>query len=84
MIDPQLNIHLEKIENELSHMRKRTTGVWHTLWRGCIYGAGYVIGAVVIIVVVGWILNLVGIIPSFSHGATEFRTALGNIGGAVK
>ena len=84
MIDPELKNHLEKIENELSHMRIASTGIWHTLWRGCIYGAGYVIGAVLIIVIAGWILNLVGIIPSFSHEVTEFRTALGNIGGAVK
>jgi len=50
MIDPELKSHLEKIEDELSHMRKVSTGIWHTLWRGCIYGAGYVVGAVLIIV----------------------------------
>jgi hypothetical protein len=84
MIDAELKSHLEKIETELSHMRIASTGIWRTLWRGCIYGAGYVIGAVIIIVIAGWILNLVGIIPSFSHEVTEFRTALENIGGSVK
>jgi len=84
MIDPELKSHLEKIEDELSHMRKVSTGIWHTLWRGCIYGAGYVVGAVLIIVIVGWILNIIGVIPAFSREVTEFRTALENIGGTVK
>lgn len=65
-------------------MRTVSTGLWHTLWRGCIYGAGYVVGAVLIIVIVGWILNIIGVIPAFSREVTEFRTALENIGGTVK
>jgi hypothetical protein len=84
MIDPELKIHLEKIETELSRMRMESTGVWRTLWRGCIYGAGYVIGAVLIIVIIGWILNIIGVIPALDHQVTEFRTALENISGSVK
>ena len=59
MIDPELKNHLEKIEDDLAHMRNVSTGLWHTLWRGCVYGAGYVIGALIVIVIIGWILNLV-------------------------
>lgn len=79
MIDPELKEHLEKIENELVLMRKRTIGVPHTLWHGVIYGAGYVVGAVLVIVIIGWILNIIGIIPAFSLQVSEFRTALENI-----
>jgi uncharacterized membrane protein YkgB len=84
MIDPELKVHLEKIEADLSHMRTVSTGIWHTLWRGCVYGAGYVIGAVFVIVIVGWILNIVGIIPALNQQVLEFRTALQNIGNTVK
>ena len=79
MIDPELKSHLEKIEDELSHMRRVSTGIWYTLWRGCIYGAGYVIGAVIIIVIAGWILNIIGVIPAFSREVTDFQTVLKNI-----
>jgi hypothetical protein len=79
MIDPELKSHLEKIEDELSHMRRVSTGIWHTLWRGCVYGAGYIIGAVIIIVIAGWILNVIGIIPAFSREVTDFQTVLQNI-----
>ena len=84
MIDAELKFHLEKIEDELAHMRKMSTGIWHTLWRGCVYGAGYIVGAVIIVVIAGWILNVIGVIPLFSHQATDFQTALGNIGGTFK
>lgn len=84
MIDPELKNDLKKIETELSHMDKVATGTWRTLWRGVIYGAGYVIGAIVIIVVVGWILDIVGVIPALNNQVAEFRTALEHIGATVK
>jgi hypothetical protein len=84
MIDPELKTDLKKIEKELSHMDKESTGTWHTLWRGCVYGAGYVLGAIVIIVVAGWILNVIGVIPALSHQVAEFRAALQNFTGTVK
>ena len=84
MIDPELKKHLETIESELIRMRQRTTAVHHALWHGIVYGAGYVIGAVLIIVLVGWILNIIGVIPAFSRQVTEFRTALENVGRTVK
>jgi hypothetical protein len=79
MIDTELKNHLEKIEDELSHIRKSSTGIWKTLGRGIVYGAGYVVGAVFIIVIVGWILNVIGVIPAFDRQVTDFRTALENI-----
>ena len=84
MIDPELEQDLKKIENDLSRMDKASTGTWRTLWRGCVYGAGYVVGVVIIIVVVGWILDVVGVIPALSNQVAEFRMALQNIGGTVK
>ena len=84
MIDPELKGHLEKIEGELAQMRKSTSGIWRTLWRGIIYGAGYIVGAVLIIVIAGWILNIIGVIPAFSRQAVEFQTALGNISNTVR
>jgi hypothetical protein len=79
MIDPELKNHLEKIENELSHIRKSSAGTWQALGRGVVYGAGYVIGAVFIIVIIGWVLNVIGVIPAFDRQVTAFRTALENI-----
>lgn len=84
MIDPELKEHLEKIENALKHSDKASNGLMRTFWKGAIYGAGYIIGAVIIIVIVGWILNIVGVIPAFTRQVVEFRTALQSVGGQVK
>jgi hypothetical protein len=84
MIDRELKNNLKKIENELSHMDKASSGIWRTLWRGCVYGAGYVIGTIIIIVVVGWILNIIGVIPALNNQVAEFRAALENFKGTVK
>lgn len=65
-------------------MDRVSNGTWRTLWRGCVYGAGYIIGVIVIIVIIGWILNILGIISILSNQVGEFRAILEHIGGTVK
>lgn len=84
MIDPELKEHLETIESELVLLRKGTGGTYYSLWRGIVYGAGYVVGTILIIIIVGWVLNIVGVIPAFSREVGEFRTVLENISKPVK
>ncbi|HCC06080.1 TPA: hypothetical protein DEP94_01825 [Candidatus Nomurabacteria bacterium] len=84
MIDPELKTHLETIEKELIELRKGSIGLQHNLIRGIIYGAGYIVGAVLIILIIGWILNIIGIIPALNDQVDEFRSALQRIGGTVK
>lgn len=84
MIDPELKTHLETIEKELVHIRKGAHGLFPNVMRGVAYGGGYVIGAILIIVLAGWILNIVGVIPALSNQVKEFRAALERIGGPIK
>lgn len=84
MIDPELKTHLENIEKEIIDLRKSSTGFSSTLIRGMVYGAGYVAGAVLVVIIVGWILNIIGIIPAFNDQVSEFRAALQRIGGSGK
>jgi hypothetical protein len=51
MIDPELKGYLERIEAELVHMRKETVSLKSSLVRGLIYGAGYILGAALILVI---------------------------------
>jgi hypothetical protein len=76
MIDSELKTHLETIEKELTLLRKGSNSIFYTLLRGIMYGAGYIIGAVLVIALVGWVLNIVGIIPALSAQVLEFRTLL--------
>jgi Na+-transporting NADH:ubiquinone oxidoreductase subunit NqrD len=84
MIDPELKAHLEVIEAELVHMRKETVSLKSSLVRGLIYGAGYILGAALVLVLIGWILNIVGVIPAFNNGVKEFRDALVHIRGPIQ
>ncbi len=84
MIDPELKHHLERIEAELKEFHRTSTSLSATLTRGLVYGGGYVIGAVLVVLLVGWILNIVGIIPVFNDQVREFRAALDHVSTPVK
>ncbi len=84
MIDPELKTHLENIEREIVELRKGSNGLFATLVRGLIYGAGYIIGAALIVILIGWVLNIIGVIPAFNAQVAEFRAALEQIGSPVK
>lgn len=84
MIDPELKTHLQSIEKEVVVLRKDMTSLWQVFMRGLVNGAGYVIGAALILTLIGWVLNAVGVIPAFTQGVTEFRASIDRIGGTVR
>jgi hypothetical protein len=84
MIDPELKSHLERIEAELVHMRMETASLKSSLIRGLIYGAGYILGAALVLLLIGWFLNIVGVIPAFTDQVREFRDALQSIAVPIK
>jgi hypothetical protein len=84
MIDPELKKHLHDIEHEVVVLRKAMTSLWLVFMRGLVNGAGYVVGAAIILTIIGWILNVVGVIPEFAQSVNEFRASIDRIGGTVR
>lgn len=84
MIEPELKTHLTKIEKEIIVLRKEMTTLWPVFIRGVVNGAGYVVGAAIILTLIGWMLNIVGVIPAFTKGVNEFRASVERIGGTVR
>jgi hypothetical protein len=84
MIDPELKTQLVKIEKEVTILRKELTTLWPVFLRGVVNGAGYVVGAALVLTLIGWILNAVGVIPAFTQGVNEFRASVDRIGGTVR
>lgn len=84
MIDPELATHLEKIEKEVTTLRKELTALWLVFMRGLINGAGYVVGAALVLTLIGWVLNVIGVIPAFTQGVNEFRASVDRIGGTIR
>ncbi len=84
MIDPELKNQLVKIEKEVITLRKEMTSLRPVFIRGVVNGAGYIVGAALIFTLIGWILNVVGVIPAFKQGVNEFRASVDRIGGTVR
>ncbi len=84
MIDPELKTHLENIEKEIIILRKSMTAFSLVFMRGTVNGAGYIVGAALVLTLIGWVLNIIGIIPAFTQGVTEFRASVDRIGGTVR
>ncbi len=75
----QINSELstqEQILVTLESINHRVGGSWMALWRGLLTGFGGVIGAFIAVLIIGWVLNIVGIIPALRQQATAWRDSL--------
>lgn len=75
MIDPELKEHLLVLESKLEIVAKKERHLTQFVG-GVFYGLGYVTGAVVLVVIIGWILNIIGVIPAFNSYIGDFKNAL--------
>lgn len=73
MLDPELKEYLQKIDVHLKNIQQKTESVWHGFFRGMLHGLGSVIGVALALVIIGWILNAVGIIPAFKEQAQVWQ-----------
>jgi hypothetical protein len=73
MIDPELKEQLEKMDRRLVGIFHKTESLWRAFVRGVLQGLGSIIGVVLAILIAGWILNAMGVIPGFKQQATKFQ-----------
>jgi hypothetical protein len=78
MIDPELNSHLVAIQADLDRLAKKERH-WTQFVGGGFYGLGYITGALVLVLIIGWVLNVIGVIPAFSSYANDIKNALDSI-----
>jgi hypothetical protein len=57
--------HLEKIEAELEEIKERTSDPKRSLFNGILSGMGAILGSIIALIILGWLLWLVGILPGF-------------------
>jgi len=68
---------LKKIERQIDEIKDRTSSPWRALIGGVLYGAGWIVGSVATVALLGWILSLMGFVPGFGdiagylHGIVE-------------
>lgn len=70
---------LKQIKKELVEIRERTANPKHAFVNGILYGAGALVGGIVAVALIGWVLNVLGIIPGFGELADYVRSLMGEL-----
>lgn len=70
---------LREIKRELRNIEQNTSAKWWIV-HGMLYGAGWVIGSLLAVLLIGWILSLVGVIPGLDRIATDLQNAFTRVG----
>lgn len=77
-MDSDLKRLLEEINQNLIFLQRQGR-VRNAFWRGVLSGMGSVVGVAIVLVLIGWVLNAVGVIPAFREQAQALRQTLEEI-----
>ena len=76
-MDPQTQQEVRKVEALLGEIKENTEArPAKSFFNGVLYGAGIVLGTIVGVVLVGWLLSILGVIPGFDVLAHRFSDIL--------
>ena len=76
--DPEVR-QLREIKKELRNIESNTSAKWWIV-HGMLYGAGWILGSLIAILLIGWILSFLGVIPGLNKIALDFQDAFSRIG----
>lgn len=76
MTEHDLGGSVAELNENVKYIRRRVGGSGMALWRGIMSGFGYVIGAFVAVLLIGWVLNALGVIPSFKAQIDSLKSSL--------
>lgn len=79
MADEQELKQLKEIKKELVEIRERTSNPKQTFINGILYGAGWFIGGILAVAILGWVLNVLGVIPGFSELSDYVHSLMGEL-----
>lgn len=65
---------LREIKKELKNIESNTSAKWWII-HGMLYGAGWIIGSLLAILIIGWVLSLLGVIPGLNHIVSAIQDA---------
>ncbi len=76
-MDQQTQEEARKVEALLGEIKSNTESKpSRSFFNGMLYGAGIVLGTIVGVVLVGWVLSVLGVIPGFDILAHRFSDIL--------
>ena len=79
MIDPELQHYLSGINASLTELKnKKGPGVWRAFFNGMFSALGYIVGLAIVIVLLMWFLNKIGVLPQFQKQVRDFQSFMGS------
>jgi hypothetical protein len=80
MNEQEFQKEILEIKGELRKISKNThTPVWRSFVTGTLSGLGSVVGVAIALTIIGWILNIVGVIPAFKAQVTHIEQTLDSL-----
>lgn len=75
MLDQLKDKRLEELNTNLEGINSKMGNLWFALGKGLLTGFGSVLGAGIAVILIGWFLNVIGVIPALQNSATQWREA---------
>ncbi|MDR3571631.1 MAG: hypothetical protein P4L81_05580 [Candidatus Pacebacteria bacterium] len=69
---------LREIKRELRNIESNTSAKWWIV-HGMLYGAGWIIGSLLAVLIIGWALSIAGVIPGLDKIAAALQGAFAQI-----
>jgi hypothetical protein len=76
--DPEVQ-ELRRIRKELRNIESNTSAKWWIV-HGMLYGAGWILGSLLAILILGWLLSFLGLIPGLNKIAADISAAFARVG----
>lgn len=64
---------LRQFNENLQRLNKSMSSFWLSFGKGILTGFGSVLGAGLAIILIGWFLTIIGVIPAFQRQAEQWR-----------
>lgn len=67
---------LDELNKNLAGINRKLGNHWFAFGKGLLYGLGSVIGAGLALILIGWFLNVIGVIPALKNSSEEWRAVI--------
>ncbi len=77
--EEEVQILEEGIKNDLEEIKHLTGDSKAWFWRGIMQGAGAIVGSIAMLIILGWVLSILGVIPGVADIADYIRGYMNQI-----
>lgn len=74
MLDNLKDKRLEELNANLEGINRKLGNMWFAFGKGLLTGLGSVLGAGLAVILIGWFLNVIGVIPALQSTAEDWRS----------